>query len=325
MLYKLIRPILFLFDAETAHHITLSLMNCLNKTGLSFLYRKKIAADPVTLMGITFPNRIGLAAGLDKNGDYIDALSAYGFGFIEIGTITPEPQAGNPRPRLFRLLRSKAIINRMGFNNRGVDALVANIKKRKSKIILGVNIGKNAKTPLENAAQDYLICLRKVYPYADYITANISSPNTQNLRDLQSGDALTDLLKTLKDEQAMLHRQYQRYVPLVIKVSPDLTLEQIVALSQAFLTYKIDGIIATNTTLSRDDCVSEKEINEQGGLSGKPLFDKSNVVINEFKKQLQDNIPIVGVGGIMSGADVQIKLNHGADLVQVYSGLVYGF
>lgn len=324
MLYKWIRLLLFLLNAETAHHVTLTLMKYLNSMGFSFLYRKNITADPVSLMGITFPNRIGLAAGLDKNGDYIDALAAYGFGFIEIGTITPEPQIGNPRPRLFRLPKSQGIINRMGFNNCGVDYLVANVKRRKSKIVLGINIGKNAKTAMTDAVQDYLICMRKVYPYADYITANISSPNTKNLRDLQSGDALNDLLKALKDEQALLQQQHHRYVPLMVKVSPDLTSEQVVELSQAFLQYKIDGIIATNTTLSRDGCASEKYLNEQGGLSGKPLFERSNLVLSEFKKQLQDTIPIIGVGGVMSNKDFKTKLGKGADLVQVYSGLVYG-
>lgn len=326
MWYKLfLRPILFLLDAETSHHITLSLMKWLYECRLSFLYRKKIPADPVTVMGLTFPNRVGLAAGLDKNGNYIDALAAYGFGFVEVGTITPEAQIGNPRPRLFRLLKSKSLVNRMGFNNRGVDYLVANVKRRQSNIVLGINIGKNAVTPMENAAQDYLICMRKVYKYADYITANISSPNTKNLRDLQSGNALHDLLKALKDEQALLQPQYNRYVPLVVKIAPDLTVEQIAELAQAFLQHKIDGVIATNTMLSRENCSPEKFLNEQGGLSGALIFQQANFVLAEFKKHLHDKIPLIGVGGIMSDADVNIKLNHGADLVQVYTGLVYGF
>lgn len=325
MLYRLLKPLLFVLDAETAHHLTLTSLKYLHKFGLSFLYSKAIKADPVVIMGMQFPNRIGLAAGLDKNGEAIDALAAYGFGFIEIGTVTPEAQIGNPRPRLFRLPKSQGIINRMGFNNRGVDYLIAQVKKRKSKVILGINIGKNAKTAMSDAVQDYLICLRKVYPYADYITANISSPNTKNLRDLQTGDALNDLLKALKDEQALLQQQYHRYVPLAIKVSPDLSSEQIADLAQAFLHHKIDAVIMTNTTLSREQCISEKYLEEQGGLSGRPLFEKSNLVLSEFKTQLQDKIPIIGVGGIMCEADVQTKLDKGASLVQVYTGLVYGF
>lgn len=325
MLYRLLRPFLFLLDAETAHHVTLQVLKCLHVMGLGFLYRQKISADPVAMMGLSFPNRIGLAAGLDKNGDYIDALAGYGFGFIEIGTVTPEPQAGNPKPRLFRLPSSQAIINRMGFNNKGVDYLVEQVKKRKSSVILGINIGKNAKTPMSDAVQDYVLCLRKVYPYADYVTANISSPNTTHLRELQSGDALNDLLRALKEEQTVLQQQYQRYVPLLVKVAPDVKLEQIANLSAAFLHYQIDGVIATNTTVSRERCVSENYLDEQGGLSGKPLFEKSNLVLQEFKKHLQDKIPLIGVGGIMSEADVVTKLAHGAALVQVYSGLVYGF
>ena len=325
MLYQLIRPILFCLNAETAHNLTLKSMKALYACGLSFLYRKHFHANPIKLFGQQFPHRVGLAAGLDKNGDYIDALAAMGFAFIEVGTVTPKPQAGNAKPRLFRLSKSKAVINRMGFNNKGVDYLLANIKKRKSKIILGVNIGKNATTPMEKAVDDYLQCMHKVYAYADYITANISSPNTKNLRDLQSGDALIQLLSALKSAQQQLHQQHHRYVPLAIKVAPDIDDAQIAMLAKAFIDYKVDAVIATNTTISRDHCHGEKALLEAGGLSGAPVFDKANHVLTEFKKHLSDSVPLIGVGGIQSQADVATKLQLGASLTQVYTGLIYNF
>ncbi|MDU6056225.1 MAG: quinone-dependent dihydroorotate dehydrogenase, partial [Acinetobacter junii] len=273
--------------------------------------------------GIEFPNPVGLAAGLDKNGAHIDALAALGFGFIEIGTITPRPQAGNPQPRLFRIPEAKAIINRMGFNNDGVDKLVENVKASKFKGILGINIGKNADTPVEDAVSDYLICLEKVYNYASYITVNISSPNTKNLRSLQSGDALTELLQTLKDRQLELAEQYNHYVPLVLKVAPDLTIEDINFISTQLLKFKIDGLIVTNTTLGREGVENLPNGNEAGGLSGAPVFEKSTECLRQFSKILDGRMPLIGVGGIVSGDQAVIKQQAGASLIQVYSGLIY--
>ncbi len=287
------------------------------------LMRQQVAAKPVTCMGIEFPNPVGLAAGLDKNGAYIDALAALGFGFIEIGTITPRPQAGNPHPRLFRLPQAKAIINRMGFNNDGVDKLIENVKAAKFKGVLGINIGKNADTPVEKAVDDYLICLEKVYNYASYITVNISSPNTKNLRSLQSGDALTELLQTLKQRQLALAEEHQHYVPLVLKVAPDLEPSDIEFIAQQLLQFKIDGLIVTNTTLSREGVENLPHGDEAGGLSGAPLFEKSTACLAAFAKTLEGKIPLIGVGGILSGEQAVAKRNAGATLVQVYSGLVY--
>jgi len=287
------------------------------------LMRQQVAAKPVTCMGIEFPNPVGLAAGLDKNGAYIDALAALGFGFIEIGTITPRPQAGNPHPRLFRLPQAKAIINRMGFNNDGVDKLIENVKAAKFKGVLGINIGKNADTPVEKAVDDYLICLEKVYNYASYITVNISSPNTKNLRSLQSGDALTELLQTLKQRQLALAEEHQHYVPLVLKVAPDLELSDIEFIAQQLLQFKIDGLIVTNTTLSREGVENLPHGDEAGGLSGAPVFEKSTACLAAFAKILEGKIPLIGVGGILSGEQAVAKRNAGATLVQVYSGLVY--
>ncbi len=287
------------------------------------LMRQQVAAKPVTCMGIEFPNPVGLAAGLDKNGAYIDALAALGFGFIEIGTITPRPQAGNPHPRLFRLPQAKAIINRMGFNNDGVDKLTENVKAAKFKGVLGINIGKNADTPVEKAVDDYLICLEKVYNYASYITVNISSPNTKNLRSLQSGDALTELLQTLKQRQLALAEEHQHYVPLVLKVAPDLEPSDIEFIAQQLLQFKIDGLIVTNTTLSREGVENLPHGDEAGGLSGAPVFEKSTACLAAFAKTLEGKIPLIGVGGILSGEQAVAKRNAGATLVQVYSGLVY--
>ncbi|WP_374665029.1 quinone-dependent dihydroorotate dehydrogenase [Acinetobacter sp.] len=320
MLYSLARPLLFSLAPERAHELTLSLLKSSHKMGLM---RQAVAAKPVTCMGIEFPNPVGLAAGLDKNGAYIDALAAQGFGFIEIGTITPKPQPGNPEPRLFRLPEAKAIINRMGFNNDGVDQLIENVKAAKFKGVLGINIGKNAATPVENAVDDYLICLEKVYNYASYITVNISSPNTKNLRSLQSGDALTELLETLKKRQLELADEYQHYVPLVLKVAPDLEQEDIQFISNQLLQFKIDGLIVTNTTLSREGVENLKHGDEAGGLSGAPVFVKSTACLAAFAKVLKGQIPLIGVGGILSGEDALAKKNAGAALVQVYSGLIY--
>lgn len=320
MLYSLARPLLFTLAPERAHELTLSMLDKAYKLG--FMHQK-VANKPVTCMGIEFPNPVGLAAGLDKNGAHIDALAALGFGFIEIGTITPRPQAGNPQPRLFRIPEAKAIINRMGFNNDGVDKLVENVKASKYKGILGINIGKNADTPVEDAVSDYLICLEKVYNYASYITVNISSPNTKNLRSLQSGDALTELLQTLKDRQLELAEQYNHYVPLVLKVAPDLTIEDINFISTQLLKFKIDGLIVTNTTLGRDGVENLPNGNEAGGLSGAPVFEKSTECLRQFSKILDGRMPLIGVGGIVSGDQAVIKQQAGASLIQVYSGLIY--
>ncbi|USA55513.1 quinone-dependent dihydroorotate dehydrogenase [Acinetobacter sp. C32I] len=320
MLYSLARPLLFTLAPERAHELTLSMLDKAHKLG--FMHQK-VAAKPVTCMGIEFPNPVGLAAGLDKNGAHIDALAALGFGFIEIGTITPRPQAGNPQPRLFRIPQAKAIINRMGFNNDGVDKLIENVKASKFKGVLGINIGKNADTPVEDAVSDYLICLEKVYNYASYITVNISSPNTKNLRSLQSGDALTELLQTLKDRQLELADQYNHYVPLVLKVAPDLSSEDIHFIAAQLLQFKIDGLIVTNTTLGRDGVENLPNGNEAGGLSGAPVFEKSTECLGQFAKVLAGQIPLIGVGGILAGEQAVAKQQAGASLVQVYSGLIY--
>ena len=320
MLYSLARPLLFSLAPERAHELTLSLLKSAHRMGMM---RQNVASKPVTCMGIEFPNPVGLAAGLDKNGAYIDALAGLGFGFIEIGTITPRPQAGNPHPRLFRLPEAKAIINRMGFNNDGVDKLVENVKAAKFKGILGINIGKNADTPVENAVDDYLICLEKVYNYASYITVNISSPNTKNLRSLQSGDALTELLQTLRKRQLELAEEHQHYVPLVLKVAPDLTQEDIQFIAKQLIQFKIDGLIVTNTTLSREGVENLKYGDEAGGLSGAPVFEKSTACLAAFAKVLNGQIPLIGVGGILSGEQAVAKQQAGASLVQIYSGLIY--
>lgn len=320
MLYSLARPLLFSLAPERAHELTLSLLKSTYKMGVM---RQVIEAKPVTCMGIEFPNPVGLAAGLDKNGAYIDALASLGFGFIEIGTITPKPQEGNPKPRLFRIPQAKAIINRMGFNNDGVDQLVENVKAAKFKGILGINIGKNASTPVEDAVSDYLICLEKVYNFASYITVNISSPNTKNLRSLQSGHALTELLETLKNRQLELAEINQHYVPLVLKVAPDLSSQDIEFIASQLLQFKLDGLIVTNTTLSREGVENLPFSDEDGGLSGAPVFEKSTQCLAAFAKLLKNKIPLIGVGGILAGEQAVAKQQAGADLVQIYSGLIY--
>lgn len=320
MLYSLARPLLFSLAPERAHELTLSLLKSAYSLGAM---HQRVAAKPVSCMGIEFSNPVGLAAGLDKNGAYIDALAALGFGFIEIGTITPRPQAGNPKPRLFRIPEAKAIINRMGFNNDGVDRLVENVKAAKYKGILGINIGKNADTPVENAVSDYLICLDKVYNYASYVTVNISSPNTKNLRSLQSGHALTELLEALKNRQLALAQQYQHYVPLVLKVAPDLSQQDIEFIASQLISFHIDGLIVTNTTLSREGVEGLAGADESGGLSGAPVFEKSTACLREFAKLLKGQVALVGVGGIVSGEQAALKQQAGAELVQIYSGLIY--
>ncbi|HCI13105.1 MAG: dihydroorotate dehydrogenase (quinone) [Gallionellales bacterium GWA2_60_142] len=321
--YTLLRPTMFALDAETAHHLTLNGLNVANKLGLMSLAASRPAADPRTVMGLTFPNPVGLAAGLDKNGEVIDALAALGFGFVEIGTITPLPQPGNPKPRLFRIPEAQGIVNRMGFNNEGVDALIENVKRANFKGVLGINIGKNAVTPIEKAAVDYLICLRKVYAHAGYVTVNISSPNTKNLRQLQGGDELDALLAQLKAEQEKLAQQHGRYVPVAVKIAPDLDADQIKNIAALLMRHHIDGVIATNTTLSREGVENMKHGDETGGLSGAPVRDKSTAVIRQLAAELQGALPIIGVGGILNGADAVEKIQAGAALVQIYSGLIY--
>lgn len=322
-MYPLLRPALFQISPEAAHHATLSGLNAAYKLGLSGLVAPRIPADPRTVMGLEFPNPVGLAAGLDKNGDCIDGLAALGFGSIEIGTITPLAQPGNPQPRLFRLPAANAIINRMGFNNEGVDALITNVQAAKFKGILGINIGKNAVTPIKNAADDYLICMRKVYAHASYITVNISSPNTKNLRQLQNDAALDSLLSVLKAEQTRLADQHGRYVPVALKIAPDMEADQIEQIARLLMQHRIDGVIATNTTLARDAVAHLPHGAETGGLSGAPVRDRSTVVIRALTSHLQGALPIIGVGGILSGADAAEKIQAGASLVQIYSGLIY--
>lgn len=327
LFYALVRPWLFSLDAESAHQLTLPVLRRAAALGLLSHCISKPSADPRTVMGITFPNPVGLAAGLDKDGSYIDGLAALGFGSIEIGTVTPRAQPGNPKPRLFRLPTAHAIINRMGFNNQGVDAFIANVQAsrfyQESRGVLGLNIGKNADTPIERAADDYLHCLKKVYPYANYVTVNISSPNTKNLRQLQGISELDVLLSQLKHTQQHLADQHKRYVPLALKIAPDINTEQIKHIAHALLRHKLDGVIATNTTITRDTVKGLPHSEQAGGLSGAPVFELSNHVIRDLKAELGDALPIIGVGGILNGSDAKAKIQAGAVLVQLYSGLIY--
>jgi dihydroorotate dehydrogenase len=311
--------LLLFLPPETAHSLALNSLKFLHK----FKLNKKIPYKPCTVMGLKFPNPVGLAAGLDKNAEYIDCLADLGFGFIEVGTVTPEAQPGNPKPRLFRLRKNQAIINRMGFNNHGIDQLLKNVKAAKFKGILGINIGKNFNTPLEEAVDDYLMSLEKAYPFADYITVNISSPNTPGLRQLQQADQLDSMLKALKTAQQELASKHNKYVPLVVKIAPDLTEEEVKDIANTLLASKIDGVIATNTTLSRDNLISEAYINQTGGLSGAPLSTKSTEIIKQLNAILKGKIPIIAVGGIMTAADAEAKFQAGASLVQIYTGLIY--
>ena len=322
-LYPLLRPLLFSVDAETAHEVTLKLLKLTQQSGLNKLLYPSINVNPVTVMRLNFNNPVGLAAGLDKNGDYIDALAALGFGFIEIGTVTPRPQPGNPKPRLFRVPEHQAIINRMGFNNLGIDHLLSQVTQCQYQGILGINIGKNFDTPIDKAVDDYLIGLRKAYAVASYITINISSPNTQNLRQLQQGDESRKLIATLKEEQLKLQQEHGKYVPLALKIAPDLTPEDISRLAQLLLEFEVDGVIATNTTISRDLIAGHALAKEAGGLSGNPVKDKSTAVVKNLATELKGKIPIIAVGGIFSADEAQEKFAAGASLVQVYSGLIY--
>jgi len=323
MFYPAIRKVFFQFDAETIHELTIKGLKRTGSTPLNTLYKQCVNNKPVTVMGIEFPNPLGLAAGLDKNGECIDAFAAMGFGFIEVGTVTPRPQPGNPKPRIFRLPEANAVINRMGFNNKGVDYLVSQVRASKFSGVLGINIGKNKDTPEENAKDDYIHCMKKVYDFASYITINISSPNTPGLRSLQYGEALNELLSALKTEQAVLEKQYNKYVPIAVKIAPDLTEEEVISIAQSLVDNDIDGVIATNTTLSREGVEGLEFGNEQGGLSGAPVKDKSTTVIKLLTKALDGKLPIIGVGGIASSADANEKIEAGANLVQVYTGFIY--
>ncbi len=322
-IYPLLRPLLFSLDPETAHDVTLKLLKVSAVSGLSKLLYPKIDGKPVTVMGLDFKNPVGLAAGLDKNGDYIDALGALGFGFIEIGTVTPRPQPGNPKPRLFRLPEQQAIINRMGFNNLGIDHLLAQVKHSRYPGVLGINIGKNFDTPIENAADDYLLGLRKAYPSAHYISINISSPNTKNLRQLQQGDDIKNLISVLKEEQLKLQREHGKYVPIALKVAPDLSTGEITHIAKLLLEFEIDGVIATNTTIARDMIVGHPLAHETGGLSGMPVKGKSTFVVQKLAEELNGKVPIIAAGGILTADDAKEKLAAGASLVQIYSGLIY--
>jgi dihydroorotate dehydrogenase len=326
-LYSLARPLLFSMDAESAHHFTLPALKRLSALGLTRAMVRRPKDDPRSVMGLTFRNPVGLAAGLDKDGAFIDALADLGFGSIEVGTVTPRAQPGNPKPRMFRIPAAGGIINRMGFNNGGVDAFVANVQSSRfyqdREGVLGLNIGKNADTPIERAADDYLHCLDKVYPYASYVTVNISSPNTKNLRQLQGASEVDGLLSQLKQAQLRLADQHKRYVPMTLKIAPDMDGDQVKNIADALLRHKFDGVIATNTTLSRSAVEGMQHGAETGGLSGAPVFELSNNIIRLLKAELGDALPIIGVGGIMQGRDARAKIEAGAQLVQLYSGLIY--
>ncbi|TAN71415.1 MAG: quinone-dependent dihydroorotate dehydrogenase [Methylobacter sp.] len=322
-LYPLLRPLLFSLDPETAHEVTLKLLNASYISGLSTLLYPTIDHKPVNVMGLNFKNPVGLAAGMDKNGDYINALSALGFGFVEIGTVTPRPQPGNPKPRLFRLPEHQAIINRMGFNNRGIVHLLTQIQQSRYSGILGINIGKNFDTPIKHAADDYLLGLRKVYSAASYITINISSPNTKNLRQLQQGDDIKKLISTLKEEQLKLQQQHGKYVPLALKIAPDLSTDEISHIARLLLEFEVDGVIATNTTIARDMIANHPLAHEAGGLSGAPVKELSTIVVRGLAAELNGKIPIIAAGGILTADDAKEKLAAGASLVQLYSGLIY--
>ncbi|WP_305370752.1 quinone-dependent dihydroorotate dehydrogenase [Photobacterium leiognathi] len=323
MLYRIARSAIFQLDAEKAHDLAIENFSRFTGTPLDLFYRQHLPERPAEVMGLTFKNPVGLAAGLDKNGECIDAFGAMGFGFVEVGTVTPRPQPGNDKPRLFRLIPAEGIINRFGFNNLGVDNLVENVKKAKYDGIIGINIGKNKDTPIEKGAEDYLICMDKVYQYAGYIAVNISSPNTPGLRSLQYGEALDDLLSQLKEKQAELAEKHGKYVPLALKIAPDLDDHEILQVCDSLIRNKIDGVIGTNTTLDRSLVQGMEHCDEVGGLSGRPLQNKSTEVIRKMAEALKGEIPIIGVGGIDSAISAREKMMAGASLVQVYSGFIY--
>jgi dihydroorotate dehydrogenase len=335
-MYNLIKQILFLFDAEKIHVFSLNMLSVLSSSGLLRLFLRKRIEAPVTVMGIKFPNAVGLAAGMDKNAGHIDAMTQCGFGFVEVGTVTPLAQPGNDKPRLFRLQADNAIINRMGFNNDGVESLLEHVRRshwfkqrqrleqKNAACVLGINIGKNKNTPLENAVDDYLACMQQVYDYADYIAINISSPNTPGLRELQHGEGLTNLLTQLKNKQAELKNIKQRYVPLAVKIAPDLEDDEIKDIAERLISADIDGVIATNTTSSRPSTLlCQKLAAEAGGLSGQPVFELSNKVLSKLVLALDGKIPVIAVGGVSSAADALEKIQAGASLVQIYTGFIY--
>ncbi len=325
--YALTRPFLFGIDPEQAHELTLHTLARLQNTPAQCLWSQKRVEDPLQLAGLRFPNRIGLAAGLDKNGRCIDGLGAMGFGFIEVGTVTPKAQPGNDKPRMFRLTEAEALINRLGFNNEGLASFLTNVQRartfRAKGGIVGLNIGKNAVTPIERAADDYLLALEGVFPHADYIAVNISSPNTKNLRELQSDAALDALLSSLQERKLKLETAAKRQVPMLVKIAPDLDEAQVAVIARTLLANGIDGVIATNTTIARDAVKGLRHAEEAGGLSGRPVFEASNKVIRLLRAALGASYPIIGVGGVLSGADARTKLQAGADLVQIYTGLIY--
>ncbi|MCM2681162.1 quinone-dependent dihydroorotate dehydrogenase [Echinimonas agarilytica] len=324
MYYDLTRKILFAQDPEKAHDITIGMLKKIGKTPLRAMLDGRVQGSPRNVMGLDFANPVGLAAGLDKNGECLDAWFALGFGFVEIGTVTPLAQGGNDKPRLFRVLDAEGIINRMGFNNKGVDYLVEQVKQVKHRTgLVGINIGKNKDTPVEHGKDDYLICLNKVYEHADYVAVNISSPNTPGLRSMQYGDALDDLLASLKERQTELEKKHNRYVPIAVKIAPDMTHEEIAQTADSFVRHSIDGVIATNTTLSREEIKGLPHCDEAGGLSGKPLQLRSTEFVQRLSTELDGKLPIIGVGGIDSLASAEAKMSAGADLVQIYSGFIY--
>lgn len=328
--YALARPFLFGLDPETAHELTMASLARTQGTPLALAYLSSRVSDPIELAGLKFPNRVGLAAGLDKNARCIDGLAAMGFGFVEVGTVTPKGQPGNPKPRMFRLPEANALINRLGFNNEGLDAFLANVQRSSVRkpgaqggLLLGLNIGKNAATPIENAVDDYLICLDGVYPHADYVTVNISSPNTKNLRALQSDEALDALLGRIAERRETLAKQHGKRVPIFVKIAPDLDEAQVAVIAATLKRHAMDGVVATNTTLSRDAVKGLRHAEEAGGLSGAPVLEASNRVISQLRAALGKGFPIIGVGGILSGADAVSKIQAGADVVQLYTGLIY--
>lgn len=323
MLYSIAQKIMMKIDPEKVHDWILGFFHKTGNNLFNWFYTQGVKPDPVVVMGITFPNCVGLAAGLDKDGEAIDAFHKMGFGHIEVGTVTPKPQSGNPKPRMFRVKENQAIINRMGFNNKGVDNLVDNLKAKRSNILVGVNIGKNKDTPVDEGKNDYLICMEKVYPHAAYITVNISSPNTPGLRSLQYGELLNDLLSELKYKQRAMTKSHGRYVPIALKIAPDLSEEEIDSIAASLLANEFDAVIATNTTLDRKKIEGLQHAEESGGLSGCPLRDVSTAVISQLHSKLKDQIPIIGVGGINNAHDAQIKFEAGADLVQIYTGFIY--
>lgn len=322
-MYQYLRKALFALDPERSHHFSLDAIGAAERLGLMSLFSKPVPDDPVELMGLTLPNPVGLAAGLDKNAQAFNGLGALGFGFVEVGTVTPRPQPGNPMPRLFRLPQAEAIINRMGFNNEGVDYLLDRVKHRRYSGVLGINVGKNFDTPVEKAADDYCLCMEKVYAYADYITANVSSPNTKGLRELQFGDSLSRLLEALKEKQQQLAQANDRYVPLAVKIAPDMDDDAIAQVANTLRAHEIDGVIATNTTIDKSSVEKLDHGSEEGGLSGRPLTDRSTEVIRTLSGALNGEIPIIGVGGIFDGDSAADKIRAGATAVQIYSGFIY--